>query len=369
MNKRAPSGPAARVSPDNPEEISVEIPKPIERHKSGRIVGLCPEVPDEADPEGVHCWKFEPLPGQESHHDFLLMIFLMELGPLSLFNAVVPLDDGGVKHLVKFMEFKRVLKTSLIKKIKQSHGNFGVVSIGRMTAKTYYSELETLFIGERCLVKRFDARGDPVGDYEEISPNDFPPFPAGPKLLALESSLPPEEAIRLVSADDYRQGLSLHYARWEEQRGDLIVKDDEGVGLEGVAESVPGLALAGDDDDEADDRIGLGFVSVGSEAADTTAPAAGVPSPAPRKKRQPGIHIEFVRHTGNPSHVAALFWFKPQAGRPRFLFGDWCTQISFHQFIRRVIEKKKKSFFGSKKKITIIRNELLAEGVLCKPIP
>lgn len=375
MKTKAGSDPTHGELPEIPEDISAEIPTPIGLDKSGRIIGLCPEVPEEAEDE-VHCWKFEPLPGQETTHDFLLLIFLMELGPLSLLNAVVPLDDGGVKHMVQFTEFRRIVESSLIKKIKLEHGNFGVFSIGKITAKTRYQELESLFVGDRCLIKRFNAKGEPVGDYTEMSPQGFPPFPkgaqripAGVNRMDIQSTLPPEEAIRLVGADDYQQGLVLHFPKWEEEGGDLFVKDDEGVGSD-IASSASPLDIShltlDDISGLSDDEIGQGFISIGSEAAEAPASVTGL---AAVKTRPPGIHIEFVRHSGDPAHVAALFWFKPLEGRPKFLFGDWCTQVSFRTFIERIKEKKRKSWFGSRKKITKIRKELIVDGVLCKPIP
>ena len=366
----------ARGDVEIPDEISADIPTPVKLEKPGRIIGHCPEQLGEGvEIDGVSCWKFTALPDQASTHDFLLLLFIIDLDPLYVLNAVVPQEDGGVKHIMRFTQIRRILETNFIQEIRQSNGNFGVVSIGRITAKTYFRELEKLFVGDRCLVKRLDANADPVGDYTELLPTDFPTFPDRPsrvsakaEVLDIQSNLTPEEAIRLVSADDYTQGLILNFPKWEEEGGELFVKDDEAIGPEVEQPSSPGdiRHLTLDDlGNLSDDEIGRGFVSIGSEAAET----ASVMAPAAIKPRPPGIHIEFVRHPGNPGHVAALFWFKPVEGRSKFLFGDWCTQVSFRTFIERIIEKKKKSWFGSRKKITTIRKELIVDGILCKPMP
>ena len=53
---------------------------------------------------------------------------------------------------------------------------------------------------------------------------------------------------------------------------------------------------------------------------------------------------------------------------PRFLFGDFCTGVNYDELHERIIIKKKKSWFKTKKKIIVIREELTVKGEECHPL-
>lgn len=321
------------------------IVQDFEPDESGRIIGHCPEV---EDAEQYHCWKLVNS-DKNSRQDFFLLVSVIKIRKTSLLSVVVALEEGGLAHFAQYGDYLHYMEKTFIQTIKLRHGAVGPINIVDIDARTYYKELEKIFIGTLFRVGRYDADGNLLGPYKEVSSYEFPklPIPKSPAFMLKLSSaaLPAEKSIRLVAPADFDQGRTLYFPIFEEHGDDFDV--DGGMEIDSEGNEVI--------DDELMTMTGPAkFVSIGAET---------------QTGRAPGIHIEFTSHGGDPSHVATLFWYQPRKGDPKFLFGDYCTQVSFGRLTHHVFKKKRSSWFRKSTKITTIRKELFLDGVLCQPIP
>jgi hypothetical protein len=298
---------------------------------SGRLTARCPKIPNA---ENYHCWMIEN-PDTSARYDFWVMVAVVRNGLITMLSMVVPLEDGKLQHFIQLGEYSYYFKSTFLKVMKQSHGDFGVISKLKLEAKTYYHALQKTFLGARFRVGIVDPESDLPASYQEVSAYDFPPLPIAPdSLSAVRAVLPVETAIRLIEPESYREGRRIHFPHFEEDGDDFIVDGGEEVptGPEG-------------------------FVSI----------AASLDDPYP-----PGIHWEIINHKGDPAHSLSLFWFQPRPGssaEPRILFGDKCSEGSYARLVEQIFVKKKKSWFRKRKKITVIHKILVSGELPCAALP
>ncbi len=312
-----------------------------------------------AAPLAGHCWK-EPVPDSfcwkfdnsdpGARYDFWLLLTMRRLGPDAMtVSLVVPRDDGGLLHCVDTPVYERVVSTSLVQTLKQEHGSFGVVSVAKLKARVIYEETQRVLFGNRFLAARYDADGKLVEPYRQVEGLSFPPLPGG--LLARESggaeavraakggTVSVDTALSQIDLSDTVPLLSVYYPRYDVNAGGEIEVEN------GEVQGLP------EDEQE-----------TGAAAAARLA-ATGGEDPL-RARRPPGFYID-VTSREHPLLSLTVFSLQPEDGPGKILFADYCSGVSAHEIKVSIRVKKKKSFFKTKKKITIIRQELKKEGLVC----
>ncbi len=256
-----------------------------------------------------YCWKFVD---ENNKYNVWLIVTLQKIGEIMLVNEVVPLDDGGFVHIIKYTEYKTVMQNTYIKVMKSKHKNFGIVSISRMKIQEFYEGTTTTIFKTNFKVFREDANGNRI-EITGTTSFKFPPLPQG------EAKDRQSEA---ASA-----GGRIYFPLVEKiSPGEKPIDYYTGEGIHADAEAPP------------------------ADAAMTGT-------------QPPGIYVEFAEQGGNPLLMITLFWMVTPEGSAKYLFGNYCTGYSYHYFRQTVIVKKKGSWFRKKKKITIRREELKIDGV------
>jgi hypothetical protein len=297
------------------EEASMPLLKRVAR---GPISVNCPKIPGES-----YCWKFEN-PNPTAHYDFWILVTLQRLGDMMLMSNLIPLSNGELLRFVRYNEYHNVMKNTYIKTIKSSHKNFGVVQISRMKVQEYYEGIIHTIFTSNFKVCHHDSNGNLLEPCQAVSAYDFPPLPQG------------DPTTRDVSLEYQLSQLDLRNLRSQEAiRFPTYERDPLG-------------EILVDDGDEYRER-GVGELSI----------AASLVS------RPPGVYIDFADQGGHPSLLVTIFSLVPEDGISQTLFGTYCTEINYHTLHEHVFVKKRRSWFKTKTKITIVRKELRVDAVRC----
>lgn len=280
-------------------------------------------VPPQETGGEFYCWKFKVPTAQFA---FSLVVTLQRQGDfMMLLNMLVPLENGGLAHYVRFNEYHSTMQSTYVKTIKTKYKNYGIMAESHAKINEHYEGIRrTVFISDFRLF-HYDADGNLV---EELTPDSsshtFPPLPGlemrgesqntVTRLLQLDSrAMPAQDMIYFprcqeIGGNDY-----------EVDGGDLVSVRQDG-----------GLVRTGE-----------------------------------RWFNSPGIYIDFANQGGDPALVINIITLVRPDGSTKRLYGKFCTSYNYQMIQEHVFKKKKKSWFKRKTKISIIRKEFHVEGVEC----
>jgi len=280
-------------------------------------------VPPQETGGEFYCWKFRV---PTAHYAFSLVVTLQRQGDfMMLLNMLVPLENGGLAHYVRFNEYHSTMQSTYIKTIKTKYKNYGIMVESHAKIREYYEGLQrTVFISDFELFY-YDVDGNLV---ENLTPDSssytFPPLPGLDMRGETENTV-----TRLLQVDSRTMPAQDRiYFPWYRDIGENDYEVDEG-------EQVNVLQYGGS-------------VRTGERWFDS-----------------PGIYIDFADQGGDPAMVMNIITLVRPDSSTKRLYGKFCTGYSYHTIQEHVFKKKKKSWFKTKTKISIIRQEFHVEGVRC----
>lgn len=258
----------------------------------------------------LHCWKFlDPDPGD---YDFLMLLTIRRVPPANSAIALfVPDADGGLLHFQVNPTLKTVQQTTIIRTISTSHGDFGPVSVSKLTARVYHEEVSRTVFGTEFRRGKYDRNRNLIEPHAVVKGGRLPPLPVAVDPVA---ALGPAAAVEDESLGAIRFAVTA-----ELPDGDFEVDG-------GTDEPATQLAAAGD----------------GSLT----------------------IHIEFKYQENPPLSLMISSVVGPN--RPARTFAvDYCFRSTREQFRERVFVKKRSSWFRKKTRIRVVRTELKTDELKC----
>ncbi|MCK9580859.1 MAG: hypothetical protein M0Q92_10490 [Methanoregula sp.] len=321
VTKRHPDTMAAR---DEATETAF-IPM-LEKDGRGKMTFTCPEkLPDTE----AYCWKFSN-PDPSAQYDFWMILTLQRLGEMMLVSQMIPMSNGQLLLFRRYNEYQAIMKSTYIKQIRLKHSDYGIVQIARMKVREYYEGIFRIISTSKFTVYRFG----PDGTLLEIKTSkafEPPPLPAG----NLETrSVSPKYVISQLDIQDISPQDTIRFPDYEiDASGDIVVNNGD------------------------EYRAGGGE----GQSLDTSLTT-----------RPPGIYVDFAQQSGSPHLIIEIFSMVSVGEKPRILSGFYCTSTHYcYETVRvHVFQKKKRSWFHTKTKIRIVREEikLNIEGVKCSDI-
>jgi|GEM_PF-5053217 len=276
------------------------------------------------------CWKFANQNSGAQFDFFALITVQKVVDIMGLMTMLIPMENGELVHFIKTAEYHSIMKSTYVKTIKSCYENYAVVQISRMTVQEYYEGTQHTIFTSGFSVCRYDSKFNLIEPCQTVSAYDFPPLPRG---------------------DPVTRGVSLEYRLSQLDLRNLRSQEAVRFPTYELDPSGDPSLITVDEGDEYKQR-GMGELSIGALLV----------------SRPPGIYIDFADQGGNPSLLVTIYSLVPEVGMPRTLFGNWCTEINYHQLHDHVFVKKRSSWFKTKTKITIVREELIVDAVRCHAI-
>jgi len=278
---------------------------------SGPIKGVCPP---RTSSEMVCC----KCPNDDEHafYDFELMLLLVRNGNLMLMTSMIPLANGELLIADRTVEYSITSEDKWVKRFKLEKTSAGVVAIRKEEVSEVYTHFTRKFFASKTKIRRFglDRR---LIEEKDMTAFKFPSLPSQP------SSAATNHALELAEAHTNDRIRFSDYARLED--GDYEV--DGGEELNPETEELP-----------------LGVQET--------------------IEKPPGIYIELVTQQ-HPPLVATVVWLVEDDGRPTLLGGTYCRQVSYAEVRQQIFKKKKKSWFRTKTRISIVTKALRSDKGEC----
>jgi hypothetical protein len=298
----------------------------LEKNGRGQVSGNCPERIPGAE---AYCWKFKN-PDPAAQYDFWMILTLQRLGDMMLVSKLIPLTSGELLRFVRYNEYLKTMQSSYIKKIRYSHSDYGIVQISHLKVQEYYEGIIQTIFTSRFKVLRHDSAGNLI-DVKTTSSFDFPPLPKGNPDTR---NATPEYVMSQLGLRNIVPQDTIYFPNYDvDAQGEITV----------------------DNGDE--------FKAGGSDKRSLAASLA---------TRPPGIYVDFAQQSGSPHLIMEIYSMVAEGGTSKILSGMFCTSKSYcYQTVREhIFKKKKKSWFRTKTKIKIVREELKLniEGVKCSDI-
>ena len=267
--------------------------------------------PDHSSAQDIRCVKIRN-PDPTAAWDFLLMFLRQKVEDSSLISHIVPLEHGGYRRFVNRIHSRELQKIHSLETYESESMSFGFVNLAKSKTRKLYLEIRQHLFVAQGHVQEFDAQSRPLGPPVVIDESLWPDLPGDAEISDLIRGLASTDAEETPTGPLETLGLGVHFPTATElDDGDFEVSDGE----------------------------------VFTAATRSERPANGVV-------------IETSLQGGIPALVTHDYFIVRNGKKVKRLYGDRCAQDILSEIIVTYKEKKSSGFFRSKRKLTIIRNEL-----------
>lgn len=298
----------------------------LEKNTRGQISGNCP---DRIPGVEAYCWKFKN-PDPAAQYDFWMILTLQRLGDMMLVSKLIPSSNGELLRFVRYNEYMSTMQSTYIKKIRYSHSDYGIVQISRLKVQEYYEGIIHTIFTSSFKIFRHDSSGNLL-EVQTPSSYEFPPLPRGNPEMR---DVTPEYVLSQLDLRNVTPQDTIYFPNYEvDASGEIIVDNGDEYKARGSGERSIAASLA---------------------------------------TRPPGIYLDIAQQSGSPYLIMEIYSIVTDEGKSKILSGMYCTSFNYcYETVREhVFKKKKKSWFRTKTKITIVREELKLniEGIKCSDI-